>query len=57
MCAGSLGDLHSDVIVRTIEPPGGIAPTSAIIPAVTNAIFPATSMRLLPIDTEQLKSV
>jgi isoquinoline 1-oxidoreductase beta subunit len=47
-------------IVGSTEPPGGMgeAGTSAIVPAVTNAIFAATGKRLrkLPIDTEQLKS-
>ena len=46
-------------IVRTFEPPGGMgeAGTSAIAPAVTNAIFAATGKRLrkLPIDTAVLK--
>lgn len=47
-------------IVQNSEPPGGIGEpgTSAIVPAVANAIFAATGKRLrkLPIDTEQLKS-
>jgi isoquinoline 1-oxidoreductase beta subunit len=47
-------------IVQSREPPGGMgeAGTSAIVPAVTNAIFAATGKRLrkLPIDTAQLKS-
>jgi isoquinoline 1-oxidoreductase subunit beta len=46
-------------IVRSFEPPGGMgeAGTSAIAPAVTNAIFAATGKRLrrLPIDTTALK--
>jgi isoquinoline 1-oxidoreductase beta subunit len=46
-------------IVRNSELPGGIgeAGTSAIAPAVTNAIFAATGKRLrkLPIDTSALK--
>jgi isoquinoline 1-oxidoreductase subunit beta len=46
-------------IVRNVEPPGGMgeAGTSAIVPAVTNAIFAATGKRLrkLPIDAAQLK--
>jgi len=46
-------------IVQSAEPPGGMGEpgTSAIIPAVTNAIFAATGKRLrkLPIDTVQLK--
>jgi isoquinoline 1-oxidoreductase beta subunit len=48
-------------IVQSFEPPGGMgeAGTSAIVPAVTNAVFAATgkSLRKLPIDTEQLKAV
>jgi isoquinoline 1-oxidoreductase beta subunit len=47
-------------IVRSFESPGGMgeAGTSAIVPAVTNAIFAATGKRLrkLPIDPAQLKS-
>src|SRR3989441_448218 len=46
-------------IVRSSEPPGGMgeAGTSAIVPAVTNAIFAATGKRLrqLPVDTAALK--
>jgi isoquinoline 1-oxidoreductase subunit beta len=46
-------------IVRSSEPPGGMgeAGTSAIAPAVANAIFAATGKRLrkLPIDTTALK--
>jgi isoquinoline 1-oxidoreductase subunit beta len=46
-------------IVRSFEPPGGMgeAGTSAIVPAVANAIFAATGKRLrkLPIDTTALK--
>jgi isoquinoline 1-oxidoreductase beta subunit len=46
-------------IVQSFEPPGGMgeAGTSAIVPAVTNAIFAATGKRLrkLPIDTAALK--
>ena len=46
-------------IVQSSEPPGGMgeAGTSAIVPAVTNAIFAATGKRLrkLPIDTNALK--
>ena len=46
-------------ILRSSEPPGGMgeAGTSAIAPAVTNAIFAATGKRLrkLPIDTTALK--
>jgi isoquinoline 1-oxidoreductase subunit beta len=47
-------------IVQNFEPPGGMgeAGTSAIAPAVANAIFAATGKRLrkLPIDAGQLKS-
>jgi len=46
-------------IVQSSEPPGGMgeAGTSAIVPAVTNAIFAATGKRLrrLPVDTAALK--
>jgi isoquinoline 1-oxidoreductase subunit beta len=46
-------------IVQNSEPPGGMGEpgTSAIVPAVTNAIFAATGKRLrsLPIDTTLLK--
>jgi len=46
-------------IVRSFETPGGMgeAGTSAIAPAVTNAIFAATGKRLrkLPVDTAVLK--
>src|SRR5438132_4285668 len=46
-------------IVQNFEPPGGMgeAGTSAIVPAVANAIFAATGKRLrkLPIDTTALK--
>jgi isoquinoline 1-oxidoreductase subunit beta len=46
-------------IVQSFEPPGGMgeAGTSAIVPAVTNAIFAATGKRLrkLPIDAAALK--
>ncbi len=49
-------DVH---IVQSSEPPGGMgeAGTSAIVPAVTNAIFAATGKRLrqLPVDTAALK--
>jgi isoquinoline 1-oxidoreductase beta subunit len=48
-------------IVQSSESPGGMGEpgTSAIVPAVINAIFAATGKRLrkLPIDTEQLKAV
>src|SRR5262245_43365085 len=46
-------------IVQNFEPPGGMeeAGTSAIVPAVTNAIFAATGKRLrkLPVDIAALK--
>ena len=46
-------------IVRNSEPPGGMgeAGTSAIVPAVANAIFAATGKRLrkLPVDPAALK--
>jgi isoquinoline 1-oxidoreductase beta subunit len=46
-------------IVQSLDPPGGMgeAGTSAIVPAVTNAIFAAMGKRLrkLPIDTTALK--
>jgi isoquinoline 1-oxidoreductase beta subunit len=46
-------------IVHNSEPPGGMgeAGTSAILPAVTNAIFAATGKRLrkLPVDASALK--
>ena len=49
-------DVH---IIQSREPPGGMgeAGTSAIAPAVTNAIFAATGKRLrkLPVDTAALK--
>lgn len=48
------------LIVPSAEPPGGIgeAATSAVFPAVTNAIFAAvgTRVRTLPINTEDLKA-
>jgi isoquinoline 1-oxidoreductase beta subunit len=47
-------------LVRSAEPPGGLgeAPTAAVTPAVTNAIFAATGKRIrtLPIDTALLRS-
>jgi isoquinoline 1-oxidoreductase subunit beta len=47
-------------IVKSSEPPGGMGETgtSAIVPAITNAIYAATGKRLrkLPIDPMQLKS-
>ncbi len=46
-------------IIQNFEPPGGMgeAGTSAIVPAVTNAIFAATGKRLrkLPVDATVLK--
>ena len=46
-------------IVKNTEPPGGMGEpgTSAIVPAVTNAIFAATGKRLrtLPVDPAELK--
>ena len=46
-------------IVQNTEPPGGMGEpgTSAIVPAVTNAIFAATGKRLrkLPVDAMTLK--
>jgi isoquinoline 1-oxidoreductase beta subunit len=46
-------------IVQNSEPPGGVGEpgTSAIIPAVTNAIFAATGKRLrkMPVDTAALR--
>ena len=50
-------DVH---IVKSTEAPGGMGEpgTSALAPAVTNAIFAATGVRLrkLPIDTSKLKA-
>ena len=47
-------------IVKSNEAPGGMGEpgTSALPPAVTNAIFAATGVRLrkLPIDTSKLKT-
>ena len=47
-------------IVQSSEPPGGMGEpgTSAIVPAVANAIFAATGKRVrkLPVDAAQLKS-
>ena len=50
-------DVH---LVKNTEAPGGVGEpgTSAVIPAVTNAIFAATGKRVrkLPIDSAQLRS-
>src|SRR5262249_35709073 len=47
-------------IVESTEPPGGMGETgtSAIVPAIANAIFAATGKRLrkMPVDGAQLKS-
>jgi isoquinoline 1-oxidoreductase subunit beta len=47
-------------IVKSSEPPGGMGETgtSAIVPAIANAVYAATGKRLrkLPIDPSQLKS-
>ena len=47
-------------IVQSSEPPGGMgeAGTSAIVPAVTNAIFAATGKRLrkMPVDTVSVEA-
>jgi isoquinoline 1-oxidoreductase beta subunit len=46
-------------IIQSFEPPGGMGEcgTSAIVPAVANAIFAATGKRLRkpPVDTAALK--
>ena len=46
-------------IVQSFEPPGGMGEcgTSAIVPAVANAVFAATGKRLrrMPVDTAALK--
>ena len=48
-------------IVQSSEPPGGMgeAGTSAIVPAIANAIFAATGKRLrkMPVDTTALKQL
>jgi isoquinoline 1-oxidoreductase beta subunit len=47
-------------LIKSAEPPGGFgeAPTAAVAPAVTNAIFAATGKRIrtLPIDRALLKA-
>ena len=49
-------DVH---IVKSSEPPGGMGETgtSAIVPAIANAIFAATGKRLrkMPVDPAALK--
>ena len=49
-------DVH---IVESSEPPGGMGETgtSAIVPAVSNAVFAATGKRLrkMPVDARALK--
>jgi isoquinoline 1-oxidoreductase beta subunit len=46
-------------LIKNTEPPGGMGEpgTSAIVPAVTNAIFAATGKRLrkLPVDPAELR--
>jgi len=46
-------------VVKSAEPPGGIGETgtSAIVPAIANAVFAATGKRLrkMPLDSKQLK--
>ena len=46
-------------IVKSLEPPGGMGETgtSAIVPAISNAIFAATGKRLrkMPVDSRLLK--
>lgn len=48
-------------LVKSTEAPGGFgeAPTAAVAPAVTNAIFAITGkrIRILPIDSQQLRAV
>ena len=47
-------------VVKSTEPPGGMGETgtSAVVPAIANAIFAATGKRLrkMPVDAAQLKS-
>jgi isoquinoline 1-oxidoreductase beta subunit len=51
-------DVH---VVQSVEPPGGMGEcgTSAIVPAVANAIFAATGKRLrtMPVDSAALKEL
>ena len=46
-------------VVKSTEPPGGMgeAGTSAIVPAIANAVFAATGKRLrkMPVDASLLK--
>ena len=48
-------------IIKSPEPPGGMgeAGTSAIVPAIANAIYAATGKRLrkLPVDPSALKQL
>jgi isoquinoline 1-oxidoreductase subunit beta len=48
-------------IIQSFEPPGGVgeAGTSAIVPAIANAIFAATGMRLrkMLVDATALKQL
>ncbi|WP_245509717.1 hypothetical protein [Bradyrhizobium vignae] len=47
-------------VVKSTEPPGGLGEsgTSAIVPAIANAIFAATGKRLrkMPVDVSLLKA-
>jgi len=48
-------------VVKSAEPPGGMGEigTSAIVPAIANAIFAATGKRLrkMPVDASVLKQL